>query len=59
VDLGFSRGEKAVHPGAIVMAKGKPQATPPHPHPTVQVAALTQAVVPIYHEWIGMLEVPA
>src|SRR5881296_3629640 len=35
--------------------KGKPQATPPPP-PTVEVANVTQADVPIYHEWIGSLD---
>ena len=35
--------------------KGKPQATPPPP-PTVEVVAVKQADVPIYHEWIGVLD---
>src|SRR5947209_20256016 len=35
--------------------KGKPHATPPAP-PTVEVTAVTQADVPIYHEWIGVLD---
>src|SRR3989442_13876796 len=35
--------------------KGKPQATPPPP-PTVEVVTVTQADVPLYHEWIGVLD---
>src|SRR2546426_6889109 len=35
--------------------KGNPQATPPPP-PTVEVVAVKQADVPIYHEWIGVLD---
>src|SRR5438105_2773148 len=35
--------------------KGKPQAAVP-PAPTVEVTAVTQADVPIYHEWIGVLD---
>src|SRR5438876_11772794 len=35
--------------------KGKPHSDPPAP-PTVEVAAVTQADVPIYHEWIGVLD---
>src|SRR5205085_12696473 len=35
--------------------KGKRDAAPPAP-PTVEVAAVTQADVPIYHEWIGVLD---
>src|ERR1700722_16467009 len=34
--------------------KPKPPAAPPSP--TVEVAAVTQADVPIYHEWIGTLD---
>src|SRR5204863_259229 len=34
---------------------GKPHADPPAP-PLVEVAAVTQADVPIYHDWIGVLE---
>jgi membrane fusion protein, multidrug efflux system len=34
--------------------KEKPKATPPVP--TVEVAAVTQGDVPIYHEWIGTLD---
>jgi membrane fusion protein (multidrug efflux system) len=34
--------------------KAKPQAAPPPP--TVEVAVVTQADVPIYHEWIGTLD---
>jgi RND family efflux transporter MFP subunit len=35
--------------------KGKPHAEPPKP-PTVEVAPVTQADVPIYHDWIGVLD---
>jgi RND family efflux transporter MFP subunit len=35
--------------------KEKPHATLPAP-PVVEVAAVTQADVPIYHEWIGVLD---
>src|SRR5436189_2556347 len=35
--------------------KGKPHAEPPTP-PLVEVAAVSQADVPIYHEWIGVLD---
>ncbi len=35
--------------------KGKREAAPPAP-PTVEIAAVTQADVPIYHEWIGVLD---
>ncbi len=35
--------------------KGKPQKTAPAP-PTVEVATVTQADVPIYHDWIGVLD---
>ena len=34
--------------------KEKPRATPPPP--TVEVATVTQADVPVYHEWIGSLD---
>jgi membrane fusion protein (multidrug efflux system) len=34
--------------------KAKPQPTPPPP--TVEVATVTQADVPIYHEWVGTLD---
>src|SRR5277367_5554235 len=34
--------------------KEKPRPAPPPP--TVEVAAVTQADVPIYHEWIGTLD---
>ena len=34
--------------------KEKPRATPPPP--TVEVTPVTQADVPIYHEWIGTLD---
>jgi membrane fusion protein (multidrug efflux system) len=39
----------------FIGCKGKPHATAP-PAPAVEVATVTQADVPIYHEWIGMLE---
>src|SRR5213592_5269027 len=35
--------------------RGKPHATSPAP-PIVEVVTVTQADVPIYHEWIGVLE---
>src|SRR5438445_3012944 len=35
--------------------KGKGDVPPPPP-PTVEVAAVTQADVPIYHDWIGVLD---
>src|SRR5438034_7829537 len=35
--------------------KGKPHATTPAP-PLVEVTAVTQADVPLYHEWIGVLD---
>jgi membrane fusion protein (multidrug efflux system) len=35
--------------------KDKPHATPPAP-PTVEVTTVTQADVPIYHDWIGVLD---
>src|SRR6266436_4131844 len=35
--------------------KGKPHATVPPP-PTVEVVTVTQADVPLYHEWIGVLD---
>src|SRR5437867_12621210 len=35
--------------------KGKPHATSPAP-PTVEVATVTEADVPLYHEWIGVLD---
>jgi len=35
--------------------KAKPHAVSPAP-PTVEVATVTQADVPIYHEWIGVLD---
>jgi membrane fusion protein (multidrug efflux system) len=40
---------------ALIGCKGKPKATPPAP-PIVEVAPVTQADVPIYHEWIGVLD---
>ena len=39
----------------LVGCEAKPHATAP-PLPTVEVAAVTQADVPIYHEWIGVLD---
>ena len=39
----------------LVGCKDKPHATPPPP-PLVEVAPVTQADVPIYHEWIGVLD---
>jgi len=43
--------------GSLYLAgcKGKPHATAPAP-PTVEVTTVTQADVPIYHEWIGVLD---
>jgi len=35
--------------------RDKPSAKPPPP-PVVEVAGVTQADVPIYHEWIGVLD---
>ena len=40
---------------SLVGCKGKPHATSPPP-PMVEVATVTQADVPIYHEWIGILD---
>jgi len=40
---------------AIVGCKGKPHAPPASP-PLVEVAPVTQADVPLYHEWIGVLD---
>src|SRR5438552_2542259 len=39
----------------LLACKGKPPAPGPAP-PTVEVATVTQADVPIYHEWIGVLD---
>jgi RND family efflux transporter MFP subunit len=39
----------------LVGCKGKPHAAPQQP-PIVEVATVTQADVPIYHEWIGVLD---
>jgi len=39
----------------LVGCKGKPQAALPQP-PMVEVETVTQADVPIYHEWIGVLD---
>jgi len=44
--------------GTLLCCSGcgnKPRATAP-PSPVVEVAAVTQADVPIYHEWIGSLD---
>jgi len=38
----------------LVGCKEKPRATPPPP--TVEVAIVTQADVPVYHEWVGSLD---
>src|SRR5690348_7928162 len=35
--------------------KGKQQAIAPPP-PTVEVVTVSQADVPVYHEWVGVLE---
>src|SRR5881394_2260533 len=40
---------------ALAGCKGKPHAPPASP-PIVEVATVTQADVPLYHEWIGVLE---
>jgi RND family efflux transporter MFP subunit len=39
----------------LTACKGKPKASAPAP-PTIEVATVTQADVPLYHEWIGVLE---
>src|SRR5690242_13190356 len=39
----------------LVGCKGKPHAAPPQP-PILEVATVTQDDVPIYHEWIGVLD---
>src|SRR5436190_15425417 len=39
----------------LAACKGKPPATAPRP-PLVEVATVTQADVPLYHEWIGVLD---
>src|SRR5438876_8793232 len=39
----------------LAACKGKPHAPPPPP-PLVEVAIVTQADVPLYHEWIGVLD---
>jgi RND family efflux transporter MFP subunit len=39
----------------LIGCRQKPNATTPPP-PIVEVAAVTQADVPIYHEWIGVLD---
>lgn len=42
---------------ALLCAAGcKPKPPSAPPPPTVEVAAVTQADVPIYHEWIGTLD---
>ncbi|MGA2751945.1 MAG: efflux RND transporter periplasmic adaptor subunit [Verrucomicrobiota bacterium] len=52
-----SKGRILVATTALLCVAGcrqKPQATPPPP--TVEVAPVNQADVPIYHEWIGTLD---
>src|SRR6476646_4917142 len=39
----------------LIGCKKKPHASPPAP-PMVEVATVTQADVPIYHDWIGVLD---
>jgi membrane fusion protein (multidrug efflux system) len=39
----------------VTACKAKPHSAPPAP-PLVEVATVTQADVPIYHEWIGVLD---
>src|SRR5438034_3003646 len=39
----------------LAACKGKPHAAAPAA-PTVEVTTVTQADVPIYHEWIGVLD---
>src|SRR5437667_2272110 len=39
----------------LAACKGKPHATVPAP-PLVEVTTVTQADVPLYHEWIGVLD---
>src|SRR5438094_8423567 len=39
----------------LAACKGKPHATAPAP-PLVEVTTVTQADVPLYHEWIGVLD---
>jgi rhodanese-related sulfurtransferase/biotin carboxyl carrier protein len=41
---------------AVWVAGCKPKAPAQPPPPTVEVATVTQADVPIYHEWIGVLD---
>ncbi len=41
---------------AMVLGGCKRKATAPPPPPLVEVANVTQAEVPIYHEWIGSLD---
>src|SRR5690242_9301572 len=45
----------AVGSFCVIGCKGKPHAEPPAP-PLVEVTTVTQADVPIYHDWIGVLE---
>jgi membrane fusion protein (multidrug efflux system) len=40
---------------SLVACKPKPHSDAP-PVPTVEVAAVTQADVPVYHDWIGVLD---
>src|SRR6266699_6561286 len=56
----FSRTETLVLAARTALlcqtgCKGKVDTAPPAP-PTVEVATVTQADVPIYHEWIGVLD---
>jgi membrane fusion protein (multidrug efflux system) len=49
--------EVIVAVAAFLCAAGcKPKPPPAPPPPTVEVAVVTQADVPIYHEWIGTLD---
>src|SRR6266404_6103631 len=53
--IGFGRIALAAALLIFAGCKGKPNAAPPPP-PTVEVATVTQADVPIFHEWIGSLD---
>ncbi len=41
---------------ALCLTGCKPKAAPPPPPPLVEITTVTQADVPIYHEWIGTLD---